>query len=174
MPALLLATQGANPVAVQVMPFVTAIVVFGVAFFILQMKVWPRITAGLDEREKKIRDEIQSAEDARKEANAALQQYEASLVKARQEASEMIAKARGDAQAAADELRRRNDAELTDMKQRATKDIASAKAAAITEIHAHAASLAAAMASKILEREISVDDQQRLVEESLAQLQNRN
>lgn len=170
----LAAGEGGNPVAVQIMPFVSALLVFAIAFMVLKVKVWPRITAGLDERENKIRDEIKSAEEARAQATAALAEYESSLAQARQAASEMIAKAKGDAKAAADELKRRNDAELADMKMRATKDIATAKAAAITEIHAHAASLAAAMASKILEREISVDDQQRLVEESLAQLQNRN
>ena len=42
------------------------------AFFILKSKVWPRITAGLDERDRKIRAEIEAAEEAREKAAKAL------------------------------------------------------------------------------------------------------
>ena len=43
----LAAGEGGNPVAVQIMPFVSALLVFGIAFMVLKIKVWPRITAGL-------------------------------------------------------------------------------------------------------------------------------
>jgi F-type H+-transporting ATPase subunit b len=56
------------------------------------------------------------------------------------------------------------------MKHRATQDLQTAKRAAITELHAEAATLAAQIAAKILQREISADDQQRLVDESLEEL----
>ncbi len=42
--------------------------------------------------------------------------------------------------------------------------------AAITDLHAEAASLAADIAGRILKREISSEDQQRLVDESLGEL----
>ena len=56
------------------------------------------------------------------------------------------------------------------MKQRATRDLESAKRAAITDLHAQVASLAADVASRILKREISAADQQRLVDESLSEM----
>ena len=56
---------GDNPVSIQWLPLVTAMVVFGIAFWVLSTKVWPRITQGLDDRDRKIREEIQAAEDAR-------------------------------------------------------------------------------------------------------------
>ena len=40
------------------MPAVTTLVVFLVAFGFLYVKVWPKIIAGLDDRQNKIRDEI--------------------------------------------------------------------------------------------------------------------
>ena len=49
-------------------------------------------------------------------------------------------------------------------------DIESAKSAAVAEIHAEAGALATAVASKILGREITVADQQQLVQESLAEM----
>jgi F-type H+-transporting ATPase subunit b len=170
MTSLLLAAEG-NPVAAELVPLVTTLVVFVVAFLILKASVWPKITHGLDERERKILGEISAAEEARQQANTALREYEESLAAARKEAAEMINSAKANAKAAADELRERNEAELADMKQRAARDIDAAKRAAIDEIHAEATTLAAAIAGKILQREISVDDQQRLIVESLRELQ---
>jgi F-type H+-transporting ATPase subunit b len=167
---LLFAAEDGNPVAVQLLPALTSIVVFVVFYLILRATVWPKIVGGLNDREAKIRGEIEAAEKAREDAKAAQDEYRLALADARKEAGEMIARARGDAKTAADELRKRNEAELVEMKQRAGEDINSAKLAAIKELHMEAASLAAALAGKILQREISVEDQQRLVEESLREL----
>jgi len=171
---MLLAAEGggeaSNPMAADLLPMITAIIVFGAAFWILARHVWPRITHGLDERERKIKDEIQSAEEAREQARAALQEYEQNLSQAREEAAQMIAKAKSEAKAAGEELRRKNEEELGRMKQRATQEIEAAKQNAITELHDRASELASTMAAKILEREINADDQQRLIEQSLDQL----
>ncbi|MHC4908581.1 MAG: F0F1 ATP synthase subunit B, partial [Planctomycetota bacterium] len=148
----------------NLMPAITTLVVFGIAFTILAVKVWPAIVKGLDERQAKILEEIKAAEESRAQANAALAEYEASLAEARKEASEMINKARADAKTVADDLRSRNEADLTEMKERATRDIDSARRAAVAELHAEAAMLATSIAGKILGREISAEDQQRLVE----------
>jgi F-type H+-transporting ATPase subunit b len=154
------------------LPGATALVVFSLAFLILWLKVWPNITKGLDEREAKIRNEIKSAEEARAAATAAQKQYEAELEKAQRQAQETIAKATADARAAAEELRRENDKELADMKLRAKREIETAKETAIAELHSHATTLAASMASRILQREISAGDQNRMLEESIAELAN--
>ena len=159
-----------NPMAADLLPMITAIVVFGAALWILAQKVWPRIAHGLDERERKIKEEIRSAEEAREQARAALQEYEQNLSHAREEAAQMIAKAKSEAKAAGEELRRKNEEELARMKQRATQEIEAAKQNAITELHDSASELASTMAAKILEREITAEDQQRLIEESLDQL----
>lgn len=169
-PMLLLAASDGSPVSFQILPFVTTLIVFTIAFFVLATKVWPKILGGLEDRDRKIRDEIAAAEDARRKAESAMREYEQSLATARQEAADMIAKARSDARAVADELRARNETDLAEMRQRATRDIDSAKYAALSEIHAEAAVLGAAIASRILEREINADDQRRLVEESLKEL----
>jgi F-type H+-transporting ATPase subunit b len=162
--------EHAGIMALNWLPAVTSMVVFLLAFGFLYVKVWPKIIKGLDDRQNKIREEIESAEEAREQAKEALAEYERELAGARQEAGEMIAKARADARTVAAELRARNEAELVEMKQRATRDLETARRAAITELHAETATLAAAIASKILKREISAEDQQRLVDESLEEL----
>ena len=153
---------------------ITGIVVFVVALVALRILVWPKITAGLDERNEKIISEIQSAEEAREQAKSALEDYERELSRAREEASKMIADARTQAKELADELKAQNEQELAERMQRANADIESAKVAAVAELHGHAAELATNMAGKILGREISVQDQTSLVEESLAELGKMN
>lgn len=152
-------------------PGITTLLVFLLAFGFLGLKVWPRIVKGLDDRQNKILQEIRAAEESREQAKAALAEYEKNLASAREEANQMIAKARTDAKAVAEDLRSRNQTELAEMKERAAKDIQSAKENAIVELHAEAAVLASTMASRILGREITSGDQQRLIEESLQQLQ---
>jgi F-type H+-transporting ATPase subunit b len=152
------------------LPGITALVVFAIAFAVLALKVWPQITKGLDDREKKIRDEIAAAEAAREQAKAALSEYQRNLAQARDEAAAMIAKAKNDAKAVADDLRTRNQAELVEMKTRATKEIESAKQAAIGAIYNEASNLAVSIAGKILQREINDRDQKHLVDESLKEL----
>ncbi len=165
-----IASESASPVDVQLLTLGTTIVVF-VIFLLLAMKfVWPHILTGLDQREAKLRDDLESAEEARAQAKAALADYEQELSKARSEASEMIAKARQDAKAAAEELRANNTRELAEMKNAATADINAAKKAAIGELHSQASDLAVAIASRILDREISAEDQQALISESLAEM----
>ena len=152
------------------MPAVTSLVVFLVAFGFLYLKVWPKIIKALDDRERKIREDIESAETAREQAKAALGAYEEELAGARKEASKIIAQAKVDAKAVAEQLRTRNETELADMRDRATREIETAKRTALTELHGEAVNLAAEIAGKILQRQITPQDQQRLIDESLREL----
>jgi len=161
-----------SPVSLEVLPAVTAVVVFLVAFVFLYLKVWPIIIKGLDERNAKILGEIKAAEDARKQAKAAQMEFEKRLTEAREEATRLIAEARSEAQRQAEVLRAKMEEETQERLTRATAEIEGAKRQAILEVHDRAVSLASQIAGQILKREIKTnpDDQQRLVEESLQQL----
>jgi F-type H+-transporting ATPase subunit b len=167
----LLGAEGpSNPVDPKLLPYITTIVVAGLSFFVLVKFVWPRIMQGLDDREQKILGEIESAEKAREEAEKAKADFQSALADARREAAEMVSQARADAKAAGDELKARNEAELGEMKRKAREEIESARADAVASIHAEGTMLATQIAGKILQREISGGDQQRLLEESLREL----
>lgn len=168
-PAFLAAEMG-EPMDFQWVPHLLTIVVFLATFIFLYKVAWPRITGGLDAREQKILGDLRAADEAREQAKAALANYERNLSEARSESAKLIAQARADAEALAASLRSRNEVELNEMKQRAMQDIQAARAAAVGELHAESANLAAAMARRILQREIGPSDQQRLVEDSLREL----
>ncbi|MCK4872786.1 MAG: F0F1 ATP synthase subunit B [Phycisphaerales bacterium] len=151
-------------------PLLAAWIVFGAVFIVLGKTVWPKILSGLNDREQKIKQEIESAEAARRQANEALEQYQANLAEARAEAAAMIEKTRAAQRALADELHLQSERELADMKQRATQDIEAAKRAAMSEIYTLMANLATSVAGRILEREIKPEDHKALVDDALSEL----
>ncbi|MBL9150110.1 MAG: F0F1 ATP synthase subunit B [Phycisphaerae bacterium] len=170
----ILAADGAgNPMEFNPIAYITSLVVFLVAFGVLAAMVWPKITKALDERQNKILGEIDAAEKARGDAEAARAKFEKDLAAARDESAKMIAQSRADAQRLADEIRAKSETELQDRLTKANAEIEGAKRAAVAEIHAKAADLATSIAGKILQRQITETDQKRLVEESLAELAGR-
>lgn len=153
-------------------PAIATIIVFSLVLFLLSTQVWPKISSGLAEREAKIRSEIKNAEDARRQAKEALEQYQQNLAEARAEANKMIEQARVQQQQLASELKAKADVELGAMREKAMRDIDAAKRAALAEIYTESAALATTIAGKILRREVNAGDQQRLVDESLAELRS--
>ncbi|HLP83245.1 MAG TPA: F0F1 ATP synthase subunit B [Phycisphaerales bacterium] len=153
------------------MTAVAAVLVFLVCATVMGLKVWPLIAKGLDERAAKIQGEIEAAEMARAQAKDALEQYQQSLSQARAEAQKEIDKARAQAQAIAAELKTKADAELNAMREKAMRDIDNAKRAAVSEVYAQGSALASTMAGKILKREVNTNDTQRLLDESVRQLE---
>ncbi|MBL8876012.1 MAG: F0F1 ATP synthase subunit B [Phycisphaerae bacterium] len=173
-PTLALANEevGALPNVKQgLVTGITAIVVFLFVIAVLGAKVWPAISKGLDDRNDKIRSEIEAAEKARKAAADALAQYEASLAQARTEAQKLIEQTKAQQSQLAAELRAKSEIELNAMRERAVKEIQQAKQAAVAELYTDATNLATMVAGKILKREINPNDQRQLVEESIGQLQ---
>ena len=146
------------------------IVVFGIVLFILGTQVWPKILGGLNERAEKIRSEIAAAEESRKQAKNALDQYEQNLAEARAESQKMIEATKAEQSKLAAELRARADKELGEMRDKALRDIEAAKRQALSEVYDEAAVLATSVASKILKREITEQDTRGLIDESLAEI----
>ncbi len=153
---------------------ITALVVFVIVMAVLSTMVWPKITKGLSDRNAKIQSEIAAAEQARKQAKDALNEYERNLAEARAEAQKMLEATRAQQNAMAAELKAKADADLNAMREKAKADIEAAKKQALAEIYSESVLVATAMAGKILQREVSAGDQQRLMDESLAELKAAN
>ncbi|MDX2116162.1 MAG: F0F1 ATP synthase subunit B [Planctomycetota bacterium] len=156
--------------AFDLLQFGMAIAVFLIAFFILRTAVWPKILGGLEAREGKIRSEVFAAEELRKTAAKEKADFERALAEARTEAQRMIEQTKAEQLRLAADLKARAETELTELREQARLSIDAAKRAAISDIYSHAATLATNVASKILQREVNPDDQRRLVEESVGQM----
>ena len=87
---------------------------------------------------------------------------------------QQLNQAKADALKVADTIRAQAESESAALKDRTLREIEAAKLQAVSEINTHAAELGTAVARKILQRSVTVDDQQRLVDESLAELAKNN
>ncbi|QDU72247.1 F0F1 ATP synthase subunit B [Mucisphaera calidilacus] len=155
------------------MTYVWQLILFGVLFAVLYFFVWPHVLGGLQAREEKMRGDLKQAEDAAREATAKAEELEVRLREAHQEAQKLIDEARGEAQRAAASVKAAADAEIARTKERAESDIRVAKEQAVAELYEQTAVLATQVAGRILQREISVEDQRQLIDESLGQLKQQ-
>ncbi|MFG0250127.1 MAG: F0F1 ATP synthase subunit B [Phycisphaeraceae bacterium JB051] len=171
---LVLAAGGDNPFAGTIYQGIAAAIVFIVVLVILKKLAWGPILTGLQDRENKIKTDLEEAEKSAKDATATLKQYEAKLAAAQEESRKLIEEARGEAQRVAAQLKDQTQTEITQMKDKAARDINAAKEQALTELYAQAAVMSTQIAGRILKRELNADDQQAIVDESLAQLKAEN
>jgi F-type H+-transporting ATPase subunit b len=143
---------------------------FFVAFFVLRKYAWPAITAALDKRQRAIEESIDTAERAKTEAAALLEEYRARLKEARSQADEIVARARK-----AGEVREREALEEARVKreellQQTRRDIQAETRRAIQEIRNEVADLTILATEKVTRKTLDSDDQKRLVEEALGEL----
>lgn len=165
------AAASPTPFAGTLAQSIAALLVFFIVFFVLKTKAWGPILKGLTDRENKIRADLHSAESARTEAQAALANYKKQIADADAQVREKLASAQKDAEQIAGRLKADAQKEIEEMKNRAAKELDEAKRSALAEVHAHAAQLSTAVASKILKRQINEADQADLIRSSLEELQ---
>ncbi len=152
-------------------PAIVALIIFVALVIVLSKFAWGPIAKGLQDREDKIRRDIEEAEASRAKAEAMIKEYQAQLATAEGKVREMLAKATVDAEQIATNVRTRAQQEAQEIKESATREIDSARRAAVKDVHDQAAILATRVAEKILRRSLNADDQRDLVESSLEQLQ---
>jgi F-type H+-transporting ATPase subunit b len=160
-----------RPASESLITALTTLIVFAVLVAVLGKVAWGPIAKGLQEREDKIRRDIEEAEAARAKAEATQRDYAAQLATAEAKVRELLAKATADAEQVSASIRTRAQEEAQVLKENATKEIHSAQREAIRQVHEQAAVLSTRVAEKILRRNLNVDDQRELVRESLEQLQ---
>jgi F-type H+-transporting ATPase subunit b len=160
----------ATPFAGHIWQTLATLIIFGLLLAILAKYAWGPILKGLVDREEKIKNDLEQAEIAAREATATLEQYRRQLTEAHAEARKIIEQGRSDAQKIAANLQKQAEADLNGLRTRAEAEITSAKQQAVSELYSQAATLATSVAGRILQRELKPEDQQRLVEESLAAL----
>ena len=154
--------------------FAVTIIVFLCLFLVLSKFAWKPILLGLKNREQAIRDSVEAAQKAKAEAERSTRELEAKMAEVQREAAGQLAQAKADAQKIADTIRAQAESESAALKERTIREIDAAKQQAVAEINVHAAELGTAVARKILQRNVTADDQQRLVDQSLAEMAKKN
>jgi F-type H+-transporting ATPase subunit b len=146
------------------------LVVFGLSMFLLGKLAFPRIAEALDRRQKAIEDSIDAAEHTRAEAEKILSEYRERLAEARGQADEIVARARKTGEAAEHEIVADARAKREELMEQTRRDIEAETRRAIQEIRAEVADLTVLATEKVTRKAPTDDDQKRLVEEALSEL----
>ncbi len=146
------------------------LVVFGVLLALLWKFGWPAILKSVEERERRIQQQLDAAERARAESARLLEEHKRMVAAARTEAQEMLAKAKTVAEKERETLLAQARQEYEQLLARARKDIGDEKEKAILELRREAVDLSIAAASKLIEAQLDTEANRRLVTEYLATL----
>jgi F-type H+-transporting ATPase subunit b len=143
---------------------------FLVALVVLRKYAWPAITEALEKRQHMIEESIDTAERARTEAAELLEEYRERLREARTQAEEIIARARKAGEVHERESVEEARAKREELLEQTRRDIEAETRRAIQEIRAEVADLTILATEKVTRKTLNEDDQRRLVEEALSEL----
>jgi F-type H+-transporting ATPase subunit b len=148
----------------------TGDIVFQLLMFIILMALlkkyaWGPLMGVMKQREEYVAGEITAAENSRKEAEKLLEEQRNLLKEARTEAQNLIenAKKQGDVQR--EEIIAAARAEAERLKEGAKLEIEQQKERAVAAIREQVAHLSVLIASKVIEKELSAEDQDKLINE---------
>jgi F-type H+-transporting ATPase subunit b len=146
------------------------LLVFGLSMYLLAKLAFPRIAEALDRRQKAIEDSIDAAEHTRQEAEQILAEYRERLAEARGQADEIVSRARKTGEAAENEIIADARTKREEMMEQTRRDIEAETRRAIQEIRAEVADLTVLATEKVARKSLTDEDQKRLVEDALSEL----
>lgn len=157
--AVLAATEGetTNPLIPAPYDIIWSAVCFVVILFFFWKLVLPRMKKLLDERSAAIEGNIEKADEAQREAEAALEQYTAQLAEARAEAAKIREQARVDAQRIGSEITTQAQADAERVKSNAQVAIEADRQAALVSLRSEVGTLAIDLASGVIGETLTDD-----------------
>lgn len=143
---------------------------FFITFLVLRKLAWPRISEALERRQHVIEESIEAAERAKAEASELLEEYRARLREARSQADEIIARARKAAEVSEREALEQAKRRREELLAQTRRDIDAETRRAIQDIRNEVADLTILATEKVTRKALDEEDQKRLVEEALSEL----
>ena len=169
-PHIPLASSGSFLISPNVGIMIWTIVVFVISLSILRKWVFPLIGEALDRRAKTIEGDIDAAADLREDADKLLGEYRERLKEARTQSEEILQRARQTADSHEHEAREQVQEILAEAAKRAEREIDAATKRALDDIRREVADLTIMATEKVTRKTLNDDDQRRLVEEALGEL----
>jgi F-type H+-transporting ATPase subunit b len=143
---------------------------FILLYIVLGKYVWKPLSAALNERERKIRESLDAADEAKKHADESLAKQEEILNQARQEAQGLIAQGKKTAEAVREELITKARSDADTLVDRAKKEIVQEREKALDDLRKLAVDLSITATQKVIGKALSDKDHEDLVGQSLQEL----
>ncbi|HEY5113422.1 MAG TPA: F0F1 ATP synthase subunit B [Coriobacteriia bacterium] len=149
---------------------VWTLITFTIAVYILVRFAFGPIQRLLDERRQTVQDSMDVAEETRAEAHRLLDEYKTTLAKVRTEAEEILERSRTTGEHAKAEIMAEAKAQSERVLTQAHEQIERDMRAAVRELKGQIAELTALATEKVAAGSLKAADQQRLIDEALAEL----
>jgi F-type H+-transporting ATPase subunit b len=146
------------------------LVLFGFTMWVLSKVAFPRIQEALDKRAATIRESLEAAERQRREADELLNEYRERLKEAREQAEDITERARKAADAAKAEGAEVGREKREQLVAAARRDIEAETRRSLEQIRSEVADLTVLATEKVTRKTLDADDQRRLVDEALAEV----
>ena len=153
--------------------FIWTILTFLVLVALLARFAWRPLLEALERRQATIAQSLEDAQQARQELERLRRESAQMLAAARVEAEAIVSRSRSDAEVLREELKQKSRAEAAAIVKNAERQIQLETARAIQQIRSEAVDLSVAIATKILRRQVSKEDNEGLIEETLKQVEAR-
>ncbi|WLR41640.1 F0F1 ATP synthase subunit B [Bacillus carboniphilus] len=139
------------------------LVIFLILLALLKKYAWGPIMDLMKQREDHIASEIDGAEAKHAEAKNYLEEQREMLKEARQEAQAMVENAKKIGDTQKNDIIQAAKTEAERIKEAAKKEIIQEREKAVTALREQVASLSVLVASKVIEKELSEQDQEKLI-----------
>ena len=153
--------------------FVWTILTFLILVALLARFAWRPLLQALERRQATIVQSLEDAQRARQELERLQRESTQIMAQARAEAESMLARSRSDAEALREELKQKARTEAAAIVKNAERQIQFETARAIQQIRHEAVDLSVAIASKILRRQVTREDNEALIQEALKQVESQ-
>ena len=164
----------ATPFTINGGLMIWTLVIFGILMLaILAKTAWPAILKQVEEREARIRQQLDEAAKANAEAQRLLAEYQGQLAKAKAEAQDLLAQGRLAGEKLREEMVAKGRTEQEELLERARREIALERDRAVAELRREAVELSIAAASKVIERNLDSEADRKLVQDYLSSLPNK-
>ena len=154
-------------------PELAVAISFVIVIVLTSKRVWQALTRMLDERAAKIKAELDEAQKLRDEAQRTLGQFQRKQRDALQEAEAIVAHARDEAVRFAERAQRDLEALIERRQRLAAEKIALAEAKAVAEVRNTAVDIAIGAARQVIAERLGDREGQSLVDQAIAELPQR-
>ena len=162
------AAESHAPKFLNVGDIAATLVIFIVLMLLLKKFAWGPLMGIMQQREDLIASEIESAENSRQESQKMLEEQRSLLKDARTQAVEIVENAKKQGEVSRQDIILTARSEAGRMKDAAVQEIANEKDKAIAAVRDEVVSLSLLAASKVLDKEISEEDNRQLINETIA------
>lgn len=146
------------------------LLIFGFTMIVLKRLAFPPIQAALDKRARAIAENIEASERQRREADKLLQEYRARLQEAREQAEDILGRARKSGEAAKAEATEEGREKREGLLEAAKRDIEAETRRSLEQIRKQVADLTVLATEKVTRKSLDDADHRRLVQEALAEV----